>query len=76
MQDTEHQDNADRYMTRTEVLSILRLGRAGLQKWVRLGWFPQPIRFTPTTIRWRRDAVMAWLEEREREAMEKQEVAA
>lgn len=60
------------YLILGEVAEMLRVHPETVRKWVRIGQFPRPIRIGKpragrgcVTLRWRREALMAWLENQE-----------
>ncbi len=49
-------------LTSADIMRMFKVARSTLWYWVRRGVLPQPIRFSPTCIRWRRDEVEAALQ--------------
>ena len=54
----------DSLLTPCQVADLCRVHPATLRRWARTGRFPPPLRLSPSTLRWRRESVEAWLEER------------
>lgn len=63
-------DADDHIYTTAQVLERIPVNRATLWRMSREGRFPKPIQLTPARIGWRRSAVLAWLEDRERRPIE------
>ena len=55
-------------LTRTEVLSKLRVAAPTLRRWCRASHFPEPLQLGPNCLRWVRADVEAWLASRRRVA--------
>ncbi len=53
------------YLTRQEVMALVRLRKTRLYEMVRDGLFPAPIRLGLRMIAWREADVRRWLESRE-----------
>src|SRR5437667_10756690 len=53
-------------LTRTEVLSKLRVAAPTLRRWCRARHFPEPLQLGPNCLRWVRADVEAWLASRRR----------
>ncbi len=52
----------DDLLTKREVARLVRLGIRTITRYVALGKFPQPIRFSRTCVRWRRKDIDDYLE--------------
>lgn len=63
-------------LTRTEVLSKLRVAAPTLRRWCRASQFPEPLQLGPNCLRWVRADVEAWLASRRRVAAVIEPVAA
>src|SRR5437667_10984962 len=63
-------------LTRTEVLSTLRVAALTLRRWCRASHFPEPLQLGPNCLRWVRADVEAWLASRRRVAAVIEPVAA
>ncbi len=55
----------DRYLTISEVMSIVRLSRASIYRLMKEGLFPRPFRIGKSAVRWRESALRKFIEERE-----------
>ncbi|MGN8097686.1 helix-turn-helix transcriptional regulator [Methylobacterium sp. 22177] len=56
------------FVSTTEVMKKLSISRNTLLKMVATGKFPQPLRLTEKTLRWREQVVSDWVANMEREA--------
>ena len=54
----------DSLLTPNQVADICCVHPATLRRWARTGRFPPPLCLSPSTLRWYRESVVAWLEER------------
>ena len=54
----------DSLLTPKEVADLCHVHPATVRRWARAGRFPPPLRLSPSTLRWHRESVEAWLEER------------
>jgi predicted DNA-binding transcriptional regulator AlpA len=50
------------FLTKAEVLKILRRGRTALNNAMRRGTFPRPVELSERSSLWRRDDIVAWAE--------------
>jgi predicted DNA-binding transcriptional regulator AlpA len=50
------------YLSCDDVAAWINVDPKRLPAWVRLGRFPQPLRFSGRVVRWRREDVQKWLE--------------
>jgi predicted DNA-binding transcriptional regulator AlpA len=64
-------DRATVMLTRQQVAARLGVGLWSLNRWIRCGIFPKPVRVGPGTWRWRLSVIDAFLRERERAAQTK-----
>ena len=62
MKDTKQIE--DSLLTPNQVADLCRIHPATLRRWARTGRFPPPLRLSRSTLRWRRELVYAWLDER------------
>lgn len=51
-----------KFFTTEQVIESLSISRQTLARWCGNGMFPQPLRLGGRTLRWREDAIRAWLE--------------
>jgi prophage regulatory protein len=59
----------DRVLSTKELLARIPFNRSTIWKMVREGRFPKPIQLSPARIGWRWSAIVAWLDERERDPL-------
>ena len=48
-------------MKREEVLNACRLSKSTLYHLIKQGQFPEPVRISPRSVRWRKSDVVTWL---------------
>jgi predicted DNA-binding transcriptional regulator AlpA len=63
-------------VTMPDLCELLNVTRHTIHLWMRKGKFPRGALITPNKRIWRREAVLAWLEERERNEAKPQGAAA
>jgi excisionase family DNA binding protein len=51
--------NPDDILDKHEVAALLGCSHQTIVKWIQVGTFPAGVRFSPRTIRWRREDVLA-----------------
>lgn len=51
----------DQMLTRKEVEKMIHVSCATLYRWVEIGIFPSPVRYTARCVRWRQSEVQNWL---------------
>jgi len=58
------------YVTALELAELLKVNRASISRWLKIGWLPPPLRLGGTghRVRWRRDDIMEFLKRQERPA--------
>lgn len=57
---------ADRWFRIGEVTALLGLSEATIYRMLAQGEFPQPVRISSRTVRWRESVMRKWMQERER----------
>jgi len=66
-------DDDERLVTAREVLQRIPISRATLNAMITSKRFPPPLRLTPSKLLWRWSAILAWLDERERNPVGRRE---
>ena len=54
----------EQLLTEAEVLRVLTISRTSLHRWIKSGFFPEPLQLGPRRIAWSAAAVDDWVEER------------
>ena len=57
------QEHLDGFLRMREVLALLRVSRSTLNRWIREGTFPRPVKLGKRAVRWRRSDIEGWLKE-------------
>ena len=57
------QEHLDGFLRMREVLALLRVSRSTLNRWIREGAFPRPVKLGKRAVRWRRSDIEGWLKE-------------
>ena len=57
------QEHLDRFLGMREVLALLSVSRSTLNRWIREGAFPRPVKLGKRAVRWRRSDIEGWLKE-------------
>ena len=55
------QEHLDRFLGMREVLALLSVSRSTLNRWIREGAFPRPVKLGKRAVRWRRSDIEHWL---------------
>lgn len=55
-----------RLLSRTQVEQLTGLSTSSLYRAMHRGEFPEPLRVSTRSVRWRNDEIQAWIEERPR----------
>ena len=55
--------DAEKLITKREVISMIGFGRTWISKHIADGSFPKPLRFAGNSIRWRLSDVEQWLQD-------------
>ena len=61
----------DPYLTKKEVAKLIGFSTSSIDKWVKQGKFPEPVKFGKKNSRWRTSAAVSWMEEKEKESAKK-----
>ena len=61
----------DPYLTKKEVAKLIGFSISSIDKWVKVGNFPEPVKFGEKNVRWRTSVVVSWMEEKEKEDAKK-----
>ena len=56
-----------RLVNRRQVQHVCGLSHSLLDRLMRSGYFPVPLKIGPKTVRWRLDEILEWVESRERD---------
>jgi len=56
---------SDTYITRKDIFEKLGISSHTLQRWIKSGKFPQPIKFGERLVRWKLSTVDAWVKQNE-----------
>ena len=57
------QEQLERCLGMREVLALLSVSRSTLNRWIREGAFPRPVKLGKRAVRWRRSDIEGWLKE-------------
>ena len=57
------QEQLERCLGMREVLALLSVSRSTLNRWIREGAFPRPVKLGKRAVRWRRADIEHWLKE-------------
>ena len=61
------QPGNSRLVNRRQVQHVCGLSHSLLERLMRSGYFPEPLKIGPKAIRWRLDEILEWVESRERD---------